>query len=121
MPFSYKIEEGIVFTTATGETTAQEQAVFKRTWLADPDLPTPLLICREVVDVGRTPNWSREQARVATSMDYPEGTRPAIVVGKDLHYGMARQYKSWADDPSFEVGIFRDRDEAIKWLRQESD
>ena len=123
MPFSYKIEEGIVFTIATGEITMPQQEAFMRTWLAGPDLPTPLLICRDVVDEGVThiPNWSRDLVGFAKSLDFPDGSRFAIVASRDLYYGMARQFQIWADDAqNFSVGVFRDRDEAIKWLRQES-
>ena len=48
----------------------------------------------------------------------PPGTRTAIVVGRDLSYGLARMFAQQleAKSPS-DVMVFRDMDEAMVWLR----
>ncbi|TDJ34423.1 MAG: hypothetical protein E2O61_10675 [Gammaproteobacteria bacterium] len=122
MPYSYKIEDGIVFTKVTGEVTVEEQNEFSRTWLADPDLPSPLLVCRESVDLDSlTAEVIKDSAKFASTLDIPDGSRLAIVVDADVTYGLSRVYEARTAELDFDIGIFRDCDEAIKWLRQESD
>jgi hypothetical protein len=50
----------------------------------------------------------------------PPGTRTAIVVGRDLTYGLARMFEQQleAESPS-DVMVFRDMDEAMAWLEGE--
>ena len=122
MPYSYKIEDGIVFTKVTGEVTVEEQNEFSRTWLADPDLPSPLLVCREGADSDSlTAEAVKDSAKFASTLDIPDGSRLALVVDADVAYGLSRVYEAWTAELNVDIGIFRDRDEAIKWLRQESD
>lgn len=121
MPYSYKIEDGIVFTEVTGEVTVEEQKEFSRTWLADPDLPSPLLVCREGVLDPLTAKVVKDSAKFASTLGIPDGSRLAIVVDSDVAYGLSRVYEARTAELDFDIGIFRDRDEAIKWLRQESD
>ena len=122
MPCSYEIEDGIVFTEVTGEVTVEEQKEFSRTWLADPDLPSPLLVCRESVDLDSlTAEMVKDSAKFTSTLDIPDGSRLAIVVDSDVAYGMSRVYEAWTAELNVDIRIFRDRDEAIKWLRQESD
>ena len=47
----------------------------------------------------------------------PPGIRTAIVVGRDLSYGLARMFAQQleAESPS-DVMVFRDMDEAMAWL-----
>ncbi len=122
MPYSYKIEDGIVFTKVTGEVAVEELSEFSRTWLADPDLPSPLLVCREEVDLDYlTAEVVKGSAKFASTLNIPDGSRLALVVDSDVAYGMSRVYEARTAELGFDIGIFRDRDEAIKWLRQESD
>ncbi len=122
MPYSYKIEDGIVFTKVTGEVTVEEQNEFSRTWLADPDLPSPLLVCRESVDLDSlTAEVVKEQAKFTSTLDIPDGSRLALVVDEDVAYGLSRVYEARTAELDFDIEIFRYRDDAIRWLRQESD
>ena len=89
--------------------------------LADPDLPSPLLVCRERVDLDPSTEVVKEQAKFTSTLDIPDGSRLAFVVDADVTYGLSRVYEARTAELNFDVGIFRDRDEAIKWLRQESD
>ena len=42
----------------------------------------------------------------------------ASLVSSDLVYGLARMWESYLVDSQFKVNIFRDRDEAERWLRE---
>jgi hypothetical protein len=44
-----------------------------------------------------------------------KGVRRAFVVAQDVHYGLVRQFGVFRE-PSDEVRIFRDMDEARRWL-----
>lgn len=44
----------------------------------------------------------------------------ALVVSKDLDYGMARMYETYLDSGS-DFGVFRDIDEAMEWLMSNTD
>ena len=50
----------------------------------------------------------------------PPGARTAIVVGRDLSYGLARMFEQQleAKSPS-DVTVFREMDEAMVWLRSD--
>ncbi len=56
---------------------------------------------------------------VLTHRGAPPGTRTAIVVGRDLTYGLARMFAQQleAQSPS-DVAVFRDMDEAMAWSRR---
>ncbi len=111
-----------MFTKVTGEVTIEEQNEFSRTWLADPDLPSPLLVCREGADSDSlTAEAVKDSAKFASTLDIPDGSRLALVVDADVAYGLSRVYEAWTAELNVDIGIFHDRDEAIKWLRQESD
>ena len=44
------------------------------------------------------------------------GYRVAIVAPSDLAFGISRQYKAYADRLPFSLRVFRDKDEAWRWL-----
>ncbi len=58
-----------------------------------------------------------ELASIARSRD-PEQGRGAVLVGKDLTFGLLRIYQAFRESESNDVMEFRDEDEAIAWVRQ---
>lgn len=54
----------------------------------------------------------RDRAAVATH-------RLALVLSKDLAFGMARMYQMLTESTTKNVGVFRDIDEANVWLQSE--
>jgi len=44
------------------------------------------------------------------------GGRTAILVARDADFGMGRMYEQMAANMPRELGVFRDRDEALAWL-----
>jgi len=51
----------------------------------------------------------------------PSGTRTAIVVARDLNFGLARMFAHQLEAKSHsDVMVFRDIDEAMAWLEGES-
>lgn len=45
-----------------------------------------------------------------------EGGRTAIVVARDLDFGLARMFQAFADGAGVRYEIFRDREAALAWL-----
>jgi len=45
-----------------------------------------------------------------------DGARSAIVVSRDITFGIARMYQTWMEGQPVEVRVFRDVDEARAWL-----
>ena len=43
--------------------------------------------------------------------------RTAIYAPYDLPFGVARMYEAWSDHSPEEVRVFRDRDDAVRWLK----
>lgn len=49
----------------------------------------------------------------------PPGARTAVVVGRDLGFGLARMYEQLVETmSSANIEVFRDLDEAMEWLEQ---
>ncbi len=44
------------------------------------------------------------------------GGKAAIVVSSPVIYGMARMLQILTEDSGFDIAVFRDKDEACKWL-----
>ena len=44
----------------------------------------------------------------------------AVVVSADVAFGMARMYAALSEDSSVPTNVFRDLDEAARWLSSES-
>jgi hypothetical protein len=122
MPLSYEIEDGIVFIRASGELLPGEQARFIESWMSDPDLPSPILVCREHTGPGSesafpSPESARAQAALVRTLDGGPDARLALVASEDLAYGMANIFRAWIESAKFETEIFATREEAVAWLR----
>ncbi len=68
-------------------------------------------------DLNLPSNELMELASIARSRD-PDSGRGAILVGKDLTFGLLRIYKAFRESESNDVMVFRDEDEAIDWIRR---
>ena len=68
-------------------------------------------------DLNLPSNELIELATIARSRD-PDSGRGAILVGKDLTFGLLRIYKAFRESESNDVMVFRDEDEAIDWIRR---
>jgi hypothetical protein len=44
------------------------------------------------------------------------GSRAAIVVGRELDFGIARMFQIYAEGASIEYRVFRELDSAVSWL-----
>lgn len=58
---------------------------------------------------------SREVAEFSVGMNKPDYAVAALV-GRDLEFGMARMWESWAAETGWRMGIFREREKLRQWL-----
>ena len=122
MPITYSIDKrnGIILEVWTGEVSAMDLAAYWKRLLADPDA---LAIRRTLVDLRNCHiGFSGEQLfdlirTVAEPMLNGRDWRSALLVGEEVHFGVSRQYQSFAQMYSKDA-IFHDEDAALKWLTQ---
>lgn len=125
MPLTYEIDHDrrTVFARATGVLTPQEFFSYEEELLTMPGI----MGFHECVDmsgateiVGATAANIQALASLAVRSDDPaRPSRLAIIARDDLHFGLARMYESYRSllpGHSRQVGIFRTRDEALRWL-----
>jgi hypothetical protein len=122
MPISYQIDEarGLVVTTATGALTDADILGLKARLQVDPRWSPRLRELADVrgidrldvttVGVRRMASWD---AAVGPAI---ESYRLAIVAPRDEVYGMARMYQMLTEFAVPNVGVFRDLEEAERWL-----
>jgi hypothetical protein len=117
LPIEYVIdtEQRLIATTVTGVVAASEMLAHYRTLQADPAFDPAF---DAIVDFsGAAPfGASGEEVReLARNVPGATGTRRALVVDRDLHYGFGRMASS-ARASELEIQVFRSRAEALAWL-----
>jgi hypothetical protein len=120
MPIDYSIDKfnRIILELWTGEVSSLVLAAHWKRLLADPEA---LSIRRTLVDLRNSDiQFSGEQLfdlirTVAEPMLNGRNWRTALLVAKSVHFGVSRQYQSFAVSYS-EDAIFQDEDAAWKWL-----
>ena len=122
MPITYSIdhERGVVLTTASGVLTDDELLHHKRKMTSDPNFKPGLVglsDIREIAELAVTTEGIRSLVKQdALDAERLKGFKLAIVASDDVVFGMARMYQTMTQDNVFNVRIFRDLDEAKKWL-----
>jgi hypothetical protein len=120
MPITYSIEKRhrIISEVWSGEVSATDLATHWKRILADPEV---LAIRRTLVDLRDCQiAFSGEQlSDLVRTLVEPtlngRDWRSALLVGGTVHFGVSRQYQSFAQMYSNDA-IFHDEDAALKWL-----
>lgn len=123
MPISYRIdvERNLVLTTASGTLTDDDIVQHKARLVRDPDFNSAMKELSDIRGIDQldvTPGGVaamvqqdiRDSAAVASH-------KLALVVSKEVAYGMARMYQTLTKSNIEAVGVFRDIDEARAWLQ----
>ena len=66
--------------------------------------------------MGRDVTVKGVHALVQQPLIFSPDSRRAVVVPSDLGFGMARMYQTLRDELGGRVGVFRDFDEARRWV-----
>jgi hypothetical protein len=120
---SFDRDSGIWTLVLSGSLGAEEVAAAIREMYESPDYrpDAPRLYdARAFEDVFAT----RELRSLAYRPEFIQAVddaRSAIVVSRDVAFGMARMYQAWMDDQPVKVRVFHEIEEARAWLQDESD
>jgi hypothetical protein len=104
-----------VFTTIHGATSAAEMLALQRRLLADPAFKPDFNQLVDARDAESNNSCTNDLHAMAQQNVFGAGSRRGIVVSKDVHYGMARMFEMMRDGQD-EIMVFRDIDEARRWL-----
>jgi hypothetical protein len=124
MAITYEIDEdaGIATVTASGSIGQAEDLECFRALLADrayrPGMGL-LLDYRERESVATTEQVKQFVAAGEKLREAFGDPRIAVVVSGDVAFGMARMYSALAEESSVPTSVFRDLEEAMRWLAGE--
>jgi hypothetical protein len=122
MSFTYQIDPqgGIIEIRGAGVITQAEYIAGVMSWMIDPLFRPGLDGLCDFTAAESTPTMAdlRELIDlVARHTAYVGRVKVAMIVGKPITFGVARQFASLAEAAKLEVQLFRDRDSAMSWLR----
>lgn len=118
MSIRYHIDadDGVVFSTAAGRLEIGEVLAYMERLRSDPAFSPAyrqLFDFRAVTEVALD---SSDLAKIAERNVFGAGTRRAFVASQDVVYGLARMFQVYVETPSQELRVFREIDEARRWL-----
>jgi hypothetical protein len=113
-------EREILFVTRSGSILTQDEEAARRQREADPRIVPGMAVlvdCR-AVEPPDSPQVVRYLADNIERLAARLRCGPvAVVVSGDAEYGMARMYQSLTDPVHPQTLVFRDYDQALRWLR----
>ncbi|MFI5211000.1 MAG: hypothetical protein ACHQ2E_11190 [Gemmatimonadales bacterium] len=122
MPIEYRIDHdwGLVRTRCTGEVTLQEVIEHFDVLERDPDRPPRLHVLLQLTGMLTLPRSDELQA-VAGRMNRLTTLRfgvCAILVDRDIVYGIARMFAAFAESRFESVQVFKSAEAAETWLAE---
>ena len=119
MAITYEInmEHKNILVTATGKLTAQELLDLHHCFARDPEVRPDFSILFDLRQA-HGESFATEGVRELASLPLilSQTSRRAVVVRSDLGYGMARMYGLRRGDRTTAYEVFRDLDEARRWV-----
>ena len=122
MPVETVIDKkiGLMIRTVTGELIFEEIKAAFETSLTHPDFQKDMHVIWDLQNADASKLYQQDVIRIARyfesqikkRMDY----KAAIVVSRDLEYGLSRMYQVAVADLPAKVGIFRRLEDAKKWV-----
>ena len=120
MPESFSIDtdRGVVHCRAWGRFTSEELMAHYTRMRAHPEFDPGF---RQLGDLRDVEEFDITTATVEAAAELPTftpGTRRALVASETVQFGLARMFGSFAELNGQEVRVFRDYDEAVRWLTE---
>jgi len=119
MPAEYQIDraKGIVFSRAHGVTTAADYTAHGQRLRADPDFRPDHRQLWDLSGITKSNVAFDELSEMARIDIFAPTARRAVLARNDVSFGLARMFQMLRETKG-ETGIrvFRDRDEAMRWL-----
>jgi hypothetical protein len=118
MPWSYTIDTtaGLVRSTCTSTLTAPELLAHMTQVRADPAFTPAFHHLVDARAVDRCDVDGHDLRHLATRNPWGPDARCAVVVGSDVGYGVGRMYEIFSEQAGHTVQVFRELDEALRWL-----
>ena len=117
LTFTYDAERNLVLGVASGRVTGDD---FGAGEMPDYPVGTPELFdVRAVTEVEVTGADIRRVAE-RERLGPARISRMAIVTGSVVAYGLSRMFQMLADEAEYEIEVFRELDDALKWLDRET-
>ena len=123
MPVTYRVADGVIEMTLEGESTPD--AVIECFDRALQDAATPAKFAL-FLDVRRSTSLATrpttEIIRVAEHLgpNKDRVTRCAVLATENIHFGLSRLGAVYSETAGVMTSVFRDREEALAWLRGET-
>jgi len=122
MPFTFKIDKdiGVVYQTIKGPITTKELLNYFFNIFRHPDYKPGMKYLADIREIEPSLFKKDMDAISAYLKKYLDNIGPlkvAVVVLLDSSYGMLRMLQTYLEDAQIEIDIFRDIDEARKWLQ----
>jgi hypothetical protein len=122
MPVTWQLQGSIVVISAVGEYPASElkHALVDAATDSHFHKGAPILFDARESQVNLLPNDVEQRvAMLRTLPDRGYANRAAVLLGSELYkFGIARMLQMQLEIHHFHLEIFRDRDEALRWLAQ---
>jgi hypothetical protein len=128
MPYSMRIdtERGVVVRKVTGPLSVDEIFAARQDVLKHPEFRPGMNALWDLSEASLM-NLDMDEVRAVVGRAQQEGDaygtdyRAAVVVPKDIDYGITRQFEAVATNVPFVVMAFRSVEEALQWLKPEQD
>jgi hypothetical protein len=121
MPITFRIdkEAGMVYTTIEGRINTDELLESLERLMNHPDFGPGLNGLADLRSM-EIDTFSADVMRIADLMikfrNKIGPSKTAVVISKDVTFGMTRMFQAFSEQSSIETAIFRDREEALRWL-----
>jgi hypothetical protein len=125
MPLRFRIDHAadLVITTAEGRVSVEELHAHARELARTPNRPLRELVdFSDCVEISVPTEAVRLTAKSLSDDDEnAPGSRVAMVANADAVFGMLRLFRVHREHSDVAITVFRDRDEALRWLTGEPD
>lgn len=124
MSFTYQIDSdaGMIFVVGEGETSQPERFQAMQAWMNDPAFRPGLHILCDF-SAATTPPTLAELNEIVTFIKRNAAVigkkKVAIVASDPMTFGAGRQFQALSHSGPHNVQLFRDRESAMAWLREE--
>jgi hypothetical protein len=124
MPATYRIQKDLVEISLIGECPPDEVIQTFHEALDDPSTPSQFIL---FLDVRKSTSLaSRDTADIIRVAEYlgphkDRVTRCAVLATENVHFGLSRLGAVYSETAGVMTSVFRDREEAIAWLRKKPD
>jgi hypothetical protein len=118
VPGSYLIDVAnrLVVSRVWGVVAAETFIAHARGLAADSRFEPSFRQIADLREIARAELSAEDVRQIAEANPFGPGARRAVVVGADVIFGLARMYEQLADQSPDQFRVFRDYDEAVRWL-----